>query len=62
MFSVVLYVLRGEVVATCPPDPEPEEGSFGTWYAGSGASYDEALREAKNEFEGLEALTIRMGL
>ena len=38
---VVVYLKAGKVVAVCPPDKEPPEGSFDNWV--SGTSKEEAL-------------------
>lgn len=47
MAEVILYFKNGEEIACCPPDPEPEDGSFDTWYAGRGYSIAEARQDAE---------------
>jgi hypothetical protein len=44
--TVVIYFKDGELVATCPPDKSPEEGTFATWCSGEGETQEEAVRDA----------------
>lgn len=43
---VVIYFKGGRQVATCPPDEEPNNGSFDTWYSGEGTTHEEAVKDA----------------
>ena len=43
---VCVYFKDGVEVACVPPDPEPEEGQFSTWYTGTGDTLTEAYDDA----------------